>query len=72
MSTLGIEITDQNFDILFFQSLRLFLPLEDKAGLALLGRELRQGHHRLPHTRALATDIVGNRSTSNSWHQFDT
>ncbi len=47
MSTLGIEIIEQNLDILFFQSLRLFLPLEDKAGLALLGRELRQGHHRL-------------------------
>jgi hypothetical protein len=47
MSTLGIEITEQNLDILFFQSLRLFLPLEDKAGLALLGRGLRQGHRRL-------------------------
>ena len=48
MSTLRIEITDQNLDILFFQLLRFSLPLEDKAGLALLRRGLRQGHHRLP------------------------
>ena len=35
-STLRIQINEQNLDILFFQPLRLSLPLEDKTGLALL------------------------------------
>lgn len=43
MFTLHIEITEQNFDILFSQPVRLCLPVEDKTGLALLSTWLVSG-----------------------------
>ena len=51
-STLRIEINEQNLDILFFQPLRLSLPVEDKTGLALLSTWLVAGGLLMPEEAA--------------------
>lgn len=57
MSTLRIEITEQNFDILFSQPFRLSLPQEDKTGLVCLSTWLVAGGLLTPEEAAQVAGV---------------
>ena len=57
MSTLRIEITEQNLDILFSQTCRLSLPREDKTGLVCLSTWLVTGGLLTPEESAQVAGV---------------